>query len=238
MTTFLDSQAVTRFHNDLGLIPQRYSELPNVITGIKGLGAGSPNPAESKAPLSVGVIHLLDTAIPRVGMNLRMIVEEMNDDGQQAPSIDRWMSLTELCETIRQTSWWLKDQPWATEVTKDLHALRVEMEQALGITQEYLPRCRTCDARVEPQDNGSWYLCVDCGRQYVIAEDLKALGAAQYLRAEEVAQLLDIPWSTLRYWKRVGWVRPIETTAAGIALYDLDQVRVVRDTPPVDRVCR
>ena len=144
MTTYLDSKAVERFHHDLDLIPQRYSELPQVITGIKGLGAGSPNPAESKAPLSITVVHLLDTAIPRVAMNLRMIVEEMASEGQQAPSIERWLSLTELCTSIRQATWWLIGQPWVTEVTTDLHTLRVEMEDALGIIKEYKPKCRQC----------------------------------------------------------------------------------------------
>lgn len=238
MTTYLDSKAVERFHHDLDLIPQRYSELPQVITGIKGLGAGSPNPAESKAPLSITVVHLLDTAIPRVAMNLRMIVEEMTSDGQQAPSIERWLSLTELCTSIRQATWWLIGQPWVTEVTTDLHTLRVEMEDALGIIKEYKPKCRQCGEWLEAMDNGTWYSCPACGRKYVVAEDLKALGDAQYLRLEEVAQLLDVAYSTLRRWKsEYKWIRPIDYTAAGIALYDLDQVRTVRDTPIEDRAC-
>ena len=261
MTTWLDSKAVEHFHDDLAAIPTLFADLPAVKTGIKNNDGGAHTPPASKPPLSMEVVSLLDTekkdadeyqetdprghdvldrygVIPRVGLWLRITAEEMTDAGERAPVITRFMTLAELCQTITYASSWIITQQWSTELAADMHALRTEIEQALGITPIFKPRCRNlwCGTLLEPMDNDSWYECPGCKRKYTIAEDLKALGGAQYLRGEEVAQLLDIAWSTVRRFKAEGWIRPIACTASGVALFDLDQVRTVNDTPPEQRV--
>ncbi|HEY5482816.1 MAG TPA: hypothetical protein VIK31_03255 [Propionibacteriaceae bacterium] len=261
MTTWLDSKAVERFHDDLAAIPTLFADLPAVKTGIKDPTNGARKPPASKPPLSIEVVTLLDTekkdadeyqetdprghdvldrygVIPRIGLWLRMAVEEMTDAGETVPPIDGWMNLDQVCHSIQQLTPWLIGQQWVTELAQDMHALRAEIEAALGIAKEFKPRCRElwCGTLLDAMDNGSWYSCPGCKREYIIAEDLKALGDAQYLRDEEIAQLLDVPRSTVRYWKQVGWVHAIATTASGVLLYDLDQVRIVRDTPPAERV--
>jgi len=264
MTVWLDSKAVEKLHDDLEQIPTLYADLPAVKTGIKGTSGGVHKPPASKPPLSIEVVTLLDIekkdadqyhetdprgkntatdildrygVIPRVGLWVRMIVEEMTDAGEHPPLIDGWLTLAELCQAIKLATPWLIGQQWVTELAQDMHALRAEIEAALGISQEFHPKCRNlwCGALLEPMDNDSWYECPGCKRKYTIAADLKALGGAQYLRGEEVAQLLDVPWSTLRYWKQEKWIHPIAFTSEGIALFDLDQVRIVRDTPAQDR---
>jgi len=261
MTVWLDSKAVEKLHDDLEQIPSLFADLPAVITGIKDPSNGARKPPASKPPLSIEVVTLLDTekkdadeyhetdprghdvldrygVIPRVGLWLRMTSEEMTDDGQTTPEITRFMTLAELCQTLKGASSWIITQQWSTELAADLHALRSEIEAALGIAKEFHPKCRNlwCGTLLEPMDNGSWYSCPGCKRDYKIGADLQALGGAQYLRGEEVAQLLDIAWSTVRRYKAEGWVRPIAFTAQGVALFDLDQVRVVNDTPPEQRV--
>jgi len=270
MTTWLDSKAAERLSDDLEAIPALFADLPAVKTGIKDPSNGTHTPPASKPPLSIEVVTLLDTekkdadeyqetdprghdvldrygVIPRVGLWVRMTSEEMTDDNQTAPEITRFMTLAELCQTLKGASPWIITQQWSTELAQDLHALRSEIEQALGIKPVFEPRCRNlwCGTNhggvwlgtlLEAMDNGTWYLCPNCKRDYKFAEDLKALGGAQYLRGEEVAQLLDIAWSTVRRFKAEGWIRPIACTASGVALFDLDQVRTVNDTPPEQRV--
>jgi len=261
MTTWLDSKAVEHFHDDLAAIPTLFADLPAVKTGIKNNEGGAHTPPASKPPLSMEVVSLLDTGLkgakewretdprdrdvldrygvpPRVGLWARMMIEEMTDAGEHAPTVVYWSDLTDLLGAIKAATPWLITQQWVTELAQDMHALRTEIEQALGITPIFKPRCRNlwCGTLLEPMDNDSWYECPGCKRKYTIAEDLKALGGAQYLRGEEVAQLLDIAWSTVRRFKAEGWIRPIACTASGVALFDLDQVRTVNDTPPEQRV--
>lgn len=265
MTVWLDSKAVEHFHDDLETIPTLYADLPAVKTGIKSNGGGAHKPPASKPPLSIEVVSLLDIekkdadqyhetdprgkntatdildrygVIPRVGLWLRMIVEEMTDAGETPPAIAGWLTLSDLCQAIKQATPWLLGQQWVTELAADMHALRAEIEAALGIAKEFHPKCRNlwCGTLLEPMDNGSWYSCPGCKREYVIAADLQALGGAQYMTAADVAQLLDTPWSTIRYWKQEKWIHPIAVTSEGIDLYDLDQVKAIRDTPADERV--
>lgn len=256
MSTWLDSRAVKQFHADLDEIPILFANLPAVLTGIKGNGNGARRPPSSKPPLSVQVVSLLDTqlkdadewhetdprgrdvldrygVVPRVGLWVRMAIEEMDDAGEQHTRLDDWQTLASLCGALKAYTSWLITQQWVTELVDDMKEIRSELEQATGVRKEFKPRCRNvfCGKTLEPQDNGSWYRCPFCEREYTVAADLVALGAAQYLRGEEVAQLLDIAWSTVRRFKAEGWIRPIEHTSEGVALFDLDQVRVVRDTP-------
>jgi MerR HTH family regulatory protein len=260
VTASLDSRAVERFHADLEAIPVLYADLPAVRTGIKGHRSGVRRPpATSRTPLSMEVVRLLDTGlkdpaqwretdprdrdvvdrwgvVPHVGLWVRMIAEKLDEVGEHPFSLGPdWCNLEALCHALKAATPWLIGQQWVTDLAADMHALRAEIEQALGIAPEFTPTCRSCAATLEAMDNGSWYTCPGCLRQYVVAADLKALGAAQYLRGEEVAQLLGVAWSTLRYWKREGWIRPVDYTSEGVALFDLDQCRVVRDTPSTAR---
>lgn len=261
MTTRLDSKAAEKLADNLDAIPALFADLPAVKTGIKNNNGGAHTPPASKPPLSIEVVTLLDTekkdadeyqetdprdrdvldrygVIPRLGLWLRIAIEQMTNAGEHVPDIDGWMNLDTLCRSLSQVTSWVITQQWATAFAADMSALRAEIEAALGIAKEFKPRCRElwCGTLLDAMDNGSWYSCPGCKREYIIAEDLKALGDAQYLRDEEIAQLLDVPRSTVRYWKQVGWVHAIATTASGVLLYDLDQVRIVRDTPPAERV--
>lgn len=261
MTAHLNSKAVERFHADLDEIPLLFADLPPVLTGIKGEGSGAHQPPSSKPPLSMQIVHLLDGSlkdaaqwhetdprgrdvldrygvIPRVGLWVRMAIEEMDDGGEQHTPLDDWQTLSSLCGALKMYTGWLITQQWVTELVADMHALRSELEQATGVRKEFRPRCRNafCGNLLEPMDRGSWYMCPFCERKYVVAEDLEALGAAQYLRGEEVAQLLDIAWSTIRRFKVEGWIRPVDYTSEGVALFDLDQVKAVRDTPIEQRI--
>lgn len=261
MTAWLDSKAVERFHADLDEIPLLFADLPPVLTGIKGEGAGAHKPPASKPPLSMQIVSLMDTSlkdadewhetdprgrdvldrygvIPRVGLWVRMAIEEMDEAGEEHTPLDDWQTLRSLCGALKMYTGWLITQQWVTELASDMKALRTELEQATGVRKEFRPRCRNvfCGNLLDPMDHGSWYLCPACGRDYKVAADLEALGGAQYLRGEEVAQLLDIAWSTVRRFKSEGWIRPIDYTSEGVALFDLDQVRTVRDTPIEDRV--
>lgn len=265
MPALLNSKAVEQLHQDLDEITDLYLYLPAVKTGIKGSGEGSRRPAGSKPPLSVQVVTLLDTRAkdiaewddtdprdntildrygiaPRLGLWVRLTLEQIDDDPTSTNMIrlhpGDWTNVKSLCQALRLGTSWIIDQSWAPRFASAMHAVRAELEQALGIRAEFKPTCRNlfCGAILDPMDNGTWYECPMCYRKYTIAEDLKALGAAQYLRGEEVAQLLDIAWSTVRRFKSEGWVRPITYTNAGIALFDLDQVRIVRDTPIEQRV--
>jgi hypothetical protein len=270
MTSFLDSKAAERLADDLEAIPALFADLPAVKTGIKDPSNGTHTPPASKPPLSMEVLSLLDVArkgveewaetdprghdvldrygvIPHIGLWVRITIELMTGAGEHPPTVVYWSDLTDLLGALKAATPWLITQQWSTELAKDLHALRAEIEQALGIKPVFEPRCRNlwCGTNhggvwlgtlLEAMDNGTWYLCPNCKRDYKFAEDLKALGGAQYLRGEEVAQLLDVPWSTLRYWKQEHWIRPIASTSEGIALFDLDQVRAIRDTPADERV--
>jgi hypothetical protein len=261
MTSWLDSKAAKRLSDDLEAIPALFADLPAVKCGIKDPTNNTHTPPASNPPLSMEVITLLDTekkdaaeyhetdprdrdvldrygVIPRLGLWLRIAVEQMTTAGEHVPDIDGWMNLDTLCRSLGQVTPWVITQHWSTAFAADLATLRAEIEQALGIAKEFKPRCRNlwCGTLLEPMDNGSWYSCPGCQRDYKIGADLQALGGAQYLRGEEVAQLLDIAWSTVRRFKAEDWVRPIAYTAAGVALFDLDQVRAVRDTPPEQRV--
>ena len=261
MTTWLDSKAVEHFHDDLAAIPTLFADLPTVKTGIKNNNGGAHKPPASKPPLSMEVVTLLDTekkdadeyhetdprghdvldrygVIPRVGLWLRMTAEEMTDAGERAPEITRFMTLAELCQTITYASSWIITQQWSTELADDLHDLRVEIETALGISQEFHPKCRNlwCGTTLEPMDNGSWYSCPGCKRDYKIGADLQALGGAQYMTSADVAQLLDVAYTTVRYWRTEKFIHPMAWTAQGVELYDYDQVKAIRDTPPAARV--
>jgi hypothetical protein len=263
VTAWLDSKQVAKLHADLTQIPTLYADLPNVLTGIKGIGGGGRKPPGSKPPLSVQVVSLLDGSLkdahewrttdprdrdvldrygvtPRVGLWVRLVADEMADAGERPVDVadEQWTDLAALCAALWQANAWIITQQWAGDLAHDMHTLRGELEQALGVHPEYKPKCRNvwCGGKLEPMDGGSWYRCPDCEREYVVAADLKALGEAQYLRGEDVAQLLDIAWSTLRRFKAEGWVRPIAYTASGVALFDLDAVRLVRDTPVEERV--
>lgn len=177
--------------------------------------------------------------IPRLTLWLHMILDEL-DQLDVHPDIDEdgWHDTRTLCETLRTTASWIITQPWAAEFVAEIHQIRHALREAFNLTDPYVPTCLNtwCGAKLQPMHGGSWYRCPTCNREQVIAEDLKALGGAQYLRGEEVAQLLDIAWSTVRHYKAEGWVRPIAYTAVGVALFDLDQVRIVRDTPTEQRV--
>jgi len=261
MTTWLDSKAAERLSDDLEAIPALFADLPAVKTGIKDPSNGTHTPPASKPPLSMEVVVLLDTekkdadeyqetdprghdvldrygVVPRIGLWLRMAIEEMTDAGETVPPIDGWMNLDTLCRSLGQVTSWIITQQWVTELADDLHALRAEIEQALGIAKEFKPRCRNlwCGTLLEPMDNGSWYECPGCKRKYVVAADLKALGGAQYMTSADVAQLLDVAYTTVRYWKTERFIRPMAWTAQGVELYDLDQVKAIRDTPPAERV--
>jgi MerR HTH family regulatory protein len=169
-----------------------------------------------------------------VALWVKLIDDELDAAGAHLFSLedDDWHNLATLCSVVASMTPWIITQPWAPELAEDLRAVRLKMEAVLGIAPEFTPKCRSCAATLEAMDNGSWYSCPACLREYVVAADLKALGAAQYLRGEEVAQLLGVAWSTLRYWKREGWIRPVDYTSEGVALFDLDQCRAVRDTAP------
>jgi len=265
MTAWLDSKAAERLSDDLEAIPALFADLPAVKTGIKDPSNGTHTPPASKPPLSMEVVTLLDTAlkdadewaqtdprgkytatdildrygvVPRIGIWVRLTSEEMTDDGQTTPEITRFMTLAELCQTLKGASPWIITQQWSTELAQDMHALRAEIEAALGIAKEFKPRCRNlwCGALLEPMDNGSWYSCPGCKHEYIIAADLKALGGAQYLTSADVAQLLDVGYTTIRYWKTERFIRPMAYTASGVELFDLDQVKAIRDTPPAERV--
>lgn len=261
MNAHLDSKAVERFHADLEEIPLLFSDLPPVLTGIKGEGSGAHQPPASKPPLSMQIVSLMDVSlkdadqwretdprgrdvldrygvVPRVGLWVRMAIEEMDDAGEQHAALDDWQTLDSLCGALKMYTGWLITQQWVTELVADMKTLRSELEQATGVRKEFRPRCRNvfCGNLLDPMDHGSWYLCPACGRDYKVAADLEALGGAQYLTSADVAQLLDVAYTTVRYWRTERFIRPMAWTSQGVELYDLDQVKAVRDTPPAERV--
>jgi hypothetical protein len=261
MTSWLDSKAAKRLSDDLKAIPALFADLPAVKTGIKDPTNGTHTPPASKPPLSIEVITLLDNAhkgveewhqtdprehdvldrygvIPHIGLWVRITIELMTNAGEHPPTVTSWSNLTDLLAAIKAATPWIITQQWSTKLAADLSALRSEIETALGIAKEFKPRCRNlwCGTLLEPMDNGSWYSCPGCKRKYVVAADLRALGGAQYMTSADVAQLLDVAYTTVRYWKTERFIRPMAYTAAGVELFDLDQVKAVRDTPPPLRV--
>jgi hypothetical protein len=176
--------------------------------------------------------------IPRLTLWLHMILDEL-DQLDVHPDIDEdgWHDTRTLCETLRTTASWIITQPWAAEFITEIHTIRHNLREAFGLTDPYVPTCLNswCGAKLQPMHSGSWWRCPACEREQVIAEDLQALANTQHLPAEEVAQILEVAWSTVRFWRRERWIYPVDRTSAGVALYDLEAVRTVKDTPLAQR---
>jgi len=255
--THLNSRQAEQLQRHLDEIPGLYLGLNDVAGTRRGTPGGGRRPPGSKPAADLTVVHLTDVRvkdwrwwkatdpreyddldrygiIPGLGLWLRVIVDDMDDDPDATPldvDDDDWRNIERLCHHLRACVPWMLGQEQVIELAGDMRKLHGQLERAHGIRREYRPRCRQlgCGAVLEPEDNGSWYRCGDCGRHYTVAEDLRALGQAQYLPSEDVAQLLDVKWSTFRSWVARGHIRPVATTAFGQALFDLDQVREVRD---------
>ena len=223
--TWLNSAAVQKFHDDLAEIPTLYADLPAILTGIKGQSGGVHTPPGSKPPLAVHVVDLLDTrskdahewsqtdprdkavldrygVIPRVGLWLRMIDDEMpvNDPSRVALNITDgdWCNLGILCAAIKLATPWLIAQQWVTELAQDMAALRSELRSALGIRPEFIPKCRYCRNTTQPQDNGTGFRCPACGADFTWQGEVAALIAVQDATGPQVAAQLGISWERIR----------------------------------------
>jgi len=253
--TWLNSAAVQKFHDDLAEIPTLYADLPAILTGIKGQSGGVHTPPGSKPPLAVHVVDLTDLrvkdsrewletdprdrdvldrygVVPRIGLWVRLIDEEMTDAGEHTLTLEdwHWTNIAKLCEAIRLVTPWLIAQQWVTELADDMHALRSELRSALGIRPEFIPKCRYCRNKCEPQDGGTWFRCPACGADFTWQGEVAALIAVQDGTGPQVAAQLGISWERIRQWKARGLVTKVGKDARGRDLFSLDAVaRVYRD---------
>jgi len=254
--TWLNSAAVQKFHDDLAEIPTLYADLPAILTGIKGQSGGVHTPPGSKPPLAVHVVDLLDTrvkgaqqwrtetdprgrdvldrygVIPRVGLWVRLVGDEADEAGEHPFDMDDadWTNLEALCKALKAATSWLIMQQWVTELAQDMAALRAEMRSTLGIRPEFIPKCRYCRNKTEPQDGGTWFRCPACGADFTWQGEVQALIAVQDMTGKQCAEHLGLAWPRIRKWDSLGLLKSVGQDARGRKLYSLDAVaRVQRD---------
>ena len=268
MTTWLNSSAVQKLHDDLAEIPTLYADLPAILTGIKGQSGGVHTPPGSKPPLAVHVVDLLDThlkdpsewaetdprdrldederkagiqrvvdrwgVVPRIALWVRLIDEEMDEAGEHTLTLEAadWSSIVALCAAIRLVTPWLIAQQWVTELAQDMAALRAELRSALGIRPEFIPKCRYCRNKCEPQDGGTWFRCPACGADFTWQAEVNALLAVQEMTGPQCAMHLGMGpggWGRIRQWQTRGLVKTIGKDTKGRNLFSVDAVaRVLR----------
>jgi len=257
MSPWLNSKAVEKLHADLDEIPKLYLDLPAILTGLKTGGSGVHYPPGSKPPLSIQVVALLDTrlkncqvwletdprttdtgdrygVIPTIGLWARSIDDDLADAGEVPLGLDGddWGNIATLCAAIKRATGWIIEQQWATEFADDIHGIRSELNQALGIRPEFIPKCRYCRNVTVPQDNGTWFRCPACGADFTWQAEVNALLAVQEMTGPQCAMHLGMGpggWGRIRQWQTRGLVKTIGKDTKGRNLFSVDAVaRVLR----------
>lgn len=249
-----DSATIERLHHELEEIPTLYAQLPAVLTGeIRGQ-SGGPSVPGSRPPIAVTAHDLLDRRIkdahqwatrdpitrdvanrwgvaPTLALWVRYAHAAMDTAGEAHTTIGdlRDAPVDTLTDHLKQLLPFVLTQPWARELTSDIRTLWRRLRRELGIRPEFRPKCRWCAYRCEPQDEGTWYLCPNCGADFTWLGEIAALVTLQNATAQQIAGQLGISSERIRQWASRGLVTKVGKRN-GQPLYSVDAVaRVYRD---------
>ena len=170
--------------------------------------------------------------VPRIAIWVRVIDEEMDEAGEHMLTLEDadWHDIGALCAAIKTATSWIITQQWVTELALDIRDMKGELRSTLGIRPEFIPKCRYCLNKCEPQDNGTWFRCPACGADFTWQGEVAALIAVQDGTGPQVAAQLGISWERIRQWKARGLVTKVGKDARGRDLFSIDAVaRVYRD---------
>lgn len=247
----------------LAEIPDLYRQLPAIDEpdrADQGEPNDDPRPAGGtyRAPINLTSWHLKDwrikhgwhdhnpadsTTIDRfgVGPSLRWWVQAIANTMPATvarPDLPTGRDIPALAGWLTDVTTYVYAQPWAAVHVRDIAAIHARLTETVTGRKPWIPCCGQCarDGRrvtLHPQDDGSWYWCGHCGKTYMPGT-LGNLGRQQPpMTGQEIAQQLDIPWSTVRRWNHAGLLAPVKRNRAGRKLYHLaDALRVkerVRD---------
>lgn len=244
-----DTRLLGRARADLAALPDLVDTLARCLTERPADTAPArTSRTGSQAPLRLDVVHLTDTRRKPDWDGTDPRAQDLTDRHSVVAVLESWTRVVaeelpdfpELAEhaTVRTEAsvlvehWnWITGQQWADELAEDVTRITRQVRQALGERREYTPRCRElhCGWRLTPMDNGTWYSCTGCGRDYTLDADLKALGELQTATLAEISDLLGIPVKTLHRWHKEGAISPAPEASHRQRgrLFEVANVRVV-----------
>lgn len=212
----------------------------------------------SRAPLNLAVIHLEDTryktgwrahdpgrvasihrfgVLPSLTWWTQYIDQVMGERDVIRPVQANPATVATECAWLTDVTTFVLAQPWAVTCVRDIGAIHDRLADTVTGKQRWIPKCGTCATNgrrstLEPQDDGSWYKCPHCNREYTPGS-MSDLGRRQPpMLGRTIAEQLDIPWSTFRNWDG-NLIHPVRRDSKGRKLYNLaDALRIkerVRD---------
>ena len=216
-------------------------------------GGTSTKPGSS-APLNLTVVHLTDTrhkpgwrrhdpgrvatihrlgTLPALYWWTQTIEPCLAAAGVTIPDHTKIATVASECAWLAQVTTFVLAQPWAPLYVRDIAKIQQRLTEAATGTREWTPRCGQCavDSKVvdlEPQDEGAWWKCPHCSKEYTPGA-MSDLGRRQPpLPADQIAAALSISETTIRVWKIRGYLTPAKHDR-GRPLYHLADVRRVKE---------